>query len=115
MISASKTSLSLTNLKIIRPKVTKKLQICIVSFVNPHPDPLLPYQEQSILQHLTNWDRDRRRDILEIKHGSIQSTRAKRVFTHTLYTTNMHYDFFYRMVFLEKKRLQKIERLFISA
>jgi len=37
MISASKSTLSLNNLKILRPKVTKILQICLRSFVNPDP------------------------------------------------------------------------------
>jgi len=40
MISASKSILSLNNLKILRPKITKNitnLQVCIRSFVNPHP------------------------------------------------------------------------------
>jgi len=38
MISASKSTLSLNNLKILWYKVTKILQICLRSFVNPHPD-----------------------------------------------------------------------------
>jgi hypothetical protein len=38
MIFASKTTFSLNNLKILRPKVTKILQICLRSFVNFHPD-----------------------------------------------------------------------------
>jgi len=38
MISASKSTLSLDDLKILRPKVTKILQICVRSFVNPHRD-----------------------------------------------------------------------------
>jgi len=38
MISASKSTLSLNNIKILRPKVTKILQIWLRSFVNFHPD-----------------------------------------------------------------------------
>jgi len=37
MISASKSNLNLNNLKILRPKVTKILQIYLRSFVNSHP------------------------------------------------------------------------------
>ncbi len=37
MKAASKSTLRLNNLKILRPKVKKILQICIRSFVNPHP------------------------------------------------------------------------------
>jgi len=37
MISASKTTFSLYNLKISRPRVTKILQICLRSFVNFDP------------------------------------------------------------------------------
>jgi len=37
MISASKNTFTLNNLKILRPKVKKILQICLRSFVNPHP------------------------------------------------------------------------------
>jgi hypothetical protein len=37
MISASKSTLSLNNLKILRPKVTKILQIRLRSFVKNHP------------------------------------------------------------------------------
>jgi hypothetical protein len=37
MISASKTTFSLNNLKILRPKVTIILRICLRSFVNLHP------------------------------------------------------------------------------
>jgi len=36
MITASKSTLSPNNLKILGPKVTKYLSICIRSFVNPH-------------------------------------------------------------------------------
>jgi len=38
MISASKSTFSLNNLKILRPKVTKILQICVRGFVNFDPD-----------------------------------------------------------------------------
>ncbi len=38
MISASKSTLSLNNVKILKHKVTKILQICLRSFVNPHPE-----------------------------------------------------------------------------
>ncbi len=39
MISALKTIFSFSNLKILRPKATKKiLQICSRSFLNFHPD-----------------------------------------------------------------------------
>jgi len=37
MISASKTTFSLINLKILRPKITIILRICLRSFVNLHP------------------------------------------------------------------------------
>jgi len=37
MISASKSTLSLNNLKILRPKVTKNLTNLRKSFVNSHP------------------------------------------------------------------------------
>ncbi len=38
MIFASKSTLKLNNLKILRTKDTKKiLQICLRSFANPHP------------------------------------------------------------------------------
>jgi hypothetical protein len=36
MISTSKSTLSLNNLKILRPKFTKILWICLRCFVNPH-------------------------------------------------------------------------------
>jgi len=36
MTSASKTTFNYYNLKILRPKVTKILQIYLGSFVNPH-------------------------------------------------------------------------------
>jgi len=38
MISVSKSTLNPNNLPILRHNVTKKLQICVRSFVNPHPD-----------------------------------------------------------------------------
>jgi len=38
MIPASKSTLSLNNLKILRPKVTKNLTNLLKSFVNPHAD-----------------------------------------------------------------------------
>ncbi len=38
MISDLKTTFSLNNLKILRPKLQKILQICLRSFVNFHPE-----------------------------------------------------------------------------
>jgi hypothetical protein len=38
-LAASKITLNLSNLKILRPKVTKILRICVRSFANPHPVP----------------------------------------------------------------------------
>jgi len=43
MISASKSTLSLNDLKILRPKVTQK--ICVRSFVNPHIELLIQVVE----------------------------------------------------------------------
>jgi len=61
MISASKITLSLNNLKILRPKVTKILGICVRRFVNPHPvshdthighEIFLPNASKSLILHL---------------------------------------------------------------
>jgi len=38
MIFASKSTLSINTFKILRPKVTKILRICLTSFVNFHPE-----------------------------------------------------------------------------
>jgi hypothetical protein len=43
MISASKTTFGFNNLKILRPIVTKILQICLRCFVNYQPDLVLIY------------------------------------------------------------------------
>jgi len=53
MISASKTTFSLNNLNILRPKITKKIvQICLISFVNFQPvvSNIAKSQQESVKQ-----------------------------------------------------------------
>jgi len=60
MISASKSFLSLNNLKILSSKVTKNLQNCVRRFVNPHPASAV-----CIMVWIQPWKIEREPHILE--------------------------------------------------